>query len=74
MINHYEKIKGGNFGDDLNIMIWDRLLPKPLSEYLDNDTLFIGIGTRLRPKNIPIGKNYRIWSWFWIFRFPSNSE
>ena len=56
MINHYERIDGGNFGDDLNETMWNKLLPKPLSEYLDNDTFFIGIGTRLRPKNIPKGK------------------
>jgi succinoglycan biosynthesis protein ExoV len=56
MINHYERIEGGNFGDDLNATMWDRLLPKPLSQYLNEDTFFIGIGTRLRPKNIPKGK------------------
>lgn len=56
MINHFERIAGGNFGDDLNETMWDRLLPKPLSQYLDEETFFIGIGTRLRPKNIPKGK------------------
>ncbi len=35
----------GNFGDDLNPWIWDRLLP----DFFDQnaDTLFIGIGTLL---------------------------
>ena len=56
MVNHYERIEGGNFGDDLNAVMWDRLLPKPLTSYGDDNTLFIGIGTRLRPKNIPDGK------------------
>jgi succinoglycan biosynthesis protein ExoV len=56
MVNHYERIEGGNFGDDLNAVMWDRVLPKPLANYGDDNTYFIGIGTRLRQKNIPRGK------------------
>jgi succinoglycan biosynthesis protein ExoV len=56
MINYYDKIMGGNFGDDLNEFLWPKLFPKPLESYFDEDTLFIGIGTRLRPHKIPDGK------------------
>ena len=38
---------GGNFGDDLNLWLWDQLLPKPLEECFTKETLFVGIGTIL---------------------------
>lgn len=40
----------GNFGDDLNPLIWNRYLPDLLD--LDDDTLLLGIGTILHP-NLP---------------------
>ena len=42
---HYFKAPNGNFGDDLNPWIWNRLAP----DLLDGDpaTLFVGIGTLL---------------------------
>jgi succinoglycan biosynthesis protein ExoV len=56
MINHYEKVPGGNFGDDLNEFLWERIFEKPLEKIGEDDTYFIGIGTRLRRKNIPENK------------------
>lgn len=42
---YYYKDKIGNFGDDLNVWLWDRLLPG----FFDNDDriIFVGIGTLL---------------------------
>lgn len=50
MVNSYSKIEGGNFGDYLNEFLWDKLLPRSLNEYRDENTIFLGIGTRLRPE------------------------
>ncbi|MGG6263568.1 polysaccharide pyruvyl transferase family protein [Leptolyngbya sp. AN03gr2] len=38
----------GNFGDDLNPWLWDRLLPDVLDR--NDDTLFVGIGTLLNER------------------------
>ncbi len=56
MINYYEKIEGGNFGDDLNEFLWQRVFEQPLENFGEKDTYFFGIGTRLRRKNIPLNK------------------
>lgn len=39
---------GNNFGDKLNPMIWDALLPDVMDE--DDSTLFVGIGTLINSK------------------------
>lgn len=44
---YYYKCPNGNFGDDINLWLWKRLFQKPLSQCLDENTLFIGIGTIL---------------------------
>lgn len=43
---YYFKTESGNFGDDLNLWLWPKLLP---STFFDNDAsdLFVGIGTLL---------------------------
>jgi succinoglycan biosynthesis protein ExoV len=45
MILYYYKDLNGNFGDDLNPWIWDKLLPR----FFDNSekSIFVGIGTLL---------------------------
>jgi succinoglycan biosynthesis protein ExoV len=45
MVVRYCKIAGGNFGDDLNALIWPRLFPD--LEKLNGQVLFYGIGTLL---------------------------
>ena len=63
MLLYYHKDPKGNFGDDLNPWLWDRLLPgffrgdfphepKLRQAPADGETLFIGIGTLLN-RNIP---------------------
>lgn len=47
---YYAHVPGGNFGDDLNPYLWPKLFPKPIEEYYDNETLFVGIGTILKPR------------------------
>jgi succinoglycan biosynthesis protein ExoV len=42
---YHAKLEGGNFGDDLNPWIWDKLMPGVLND--DNSELFVGIGTIL---------------------------
>jgi succinoglycan biosynthesis protein ExoV len=44
----------GNFGDELNRWLWNRLLPDIWGD-ADNDVLFVGIGTIL-DKNLPAAK------------------
>jgi succinoglycan biosynthesis protein ExoV len=45
MVIKYCRIDGGNFGDDLNTLIWSRLFPD-LAQ-LDGQVLFYGVGTLL---------------------------
>lgn len=47
---YYYKDPHGNFGDDLNPWLWQRLLHKSLEKCADQETLFIGIGTLLNHK------------------------
>ena len=42
-----DPIKGGNFGDDLNLWLWPKLFSKSADTLFDDDTLFVGIGTIL---------------------------
>ena len=42
---YYYKDKVGNFGDDLNVWLWNRLLPDFFND--DDSEIFIGIGTLL---------------------------
>ncbi|BCB26586.1 hypothetical protein SKTS_14720 [Sulfurimicrobium lacus] len=48
---YYYKAPGGNFGDDLNPWLWNRLIPELLDE--DDSTLFVGIGTLLNHR-VPV--------------------
>ena len=47
MLLYYTKHPLDNFGDELNEWIWPRLLSRPLSECLDDDTVLLGIGSIL---------------------------
>jgi succinoglycan biosynthesis protein ExoV len=67
---YYYKDQHGNFGDDLNIWLWSRLLPgivdtqnvcNPKSERTDFDTLFVGIGSILDGR-IPTGPRKIVFS------------
>lgn len=49
---YYFRSESGNFGDDLNPWLWQRLLPGFFDD--DDDTLFVGIGTLLNHR-IPTG-------------------
>lgn len=49
---YYFKSESGNFGDDLNPWLWQRLLPGLFDD--DDDTFFVGIGTLLNHR-IPRG-------------------
>lgn len=40
----------GNFGDDLNPWVWQRLIPEILSDESSSDTTFVGFGTLLNEK------------------------
>lgn len=42
---YYYKDNKGNFGDDLNVWLWSKLIPDFLDD--DDNTIFIGIGTLL---------------------------
>src|SRR5687768_16710216 len=42
---YYAKLPGGNFGDDLNPWMWEKLVPGLFDG--DNTTVFVGIGTIL---------------------------
>lgn len=47
---YYYRDPVGNFGDDLNPWLWPKLLPRPLEQCFDEDTLFIGVGSLLNEK------------------------
>lgn len=47
---HYVRHLGGNFGDELNAWIWPRLLGRPLTDCLDDDTVLVGIGSMLNSR------------------------
>lgn len=51
----YEKMDGGNFGDDMNEWFWDSLLPNWRSS--SSNTTIFGIGTILSQGNISKHKN-----------------
>lgn len=50
----YYQRPGGNFGDDLNPWLWDRLIPGILDE--DERWRFVGLGTLLNHKLPPEGR------------------
>lgn len=50
MILYYYKDPVGNFGDDLNQWLWPQLFQRPIEQYFDEDTLFLGIGSILNQK------------------------
>lgn len=56
---YYYKDKIGNFGDDLNPWLWNRLLPGFFDD--DEQTIFIGIGTLLNSL-LPREKNKVVFS------------
>ena len=51
---HYYEVAGGNFGDDLNLVLWDRLLPGWRG--WRDDTTLVGVGTLLRRDRLPEGR------------------
>jgi succinoglycan biosynthesis protein ExoV len=51
---YYYKDKEGNFGDDLNPLIWNHFIPDLLDD--DSDTLLVGIGTLLNHTLPPANK------------------
>lgn len=48
---HYYQDPHGNFGDDLNLWLWDRLLPQWRDAWPDR--LLVGVGTLLDGKDLP---------------------
>lgn len=54
MVIKYCHIEGGNFGDDLNTLLWPRLFPDLLQ--LKDRVLFYGIGTLLDGRHDPRAK------------------
>jgi succinoglycan biosynthesis protein ExoV len=57
---YYYRAPGGNFGDDLNAWLWERLAPGRWSER--SDTLFSGIGTIIGNPMPPSTKRVVIFS------------
>ena len=51
---HHHEIAGGNFGDDLNLVLWDRLLPGWRG--WEADATLVGVGTLLRRDRLPPGR------------------
>jgi succinoglycan biosynthesis protein ExoV len=49
-----------NFGDDLNVYLWEKIIPGILDN--DSDTIFIGIGTILNEKWIPVARKKIVFS------------
>ncbi|MBB3659239.1 succinoglycan biosynthesis protein ExoV [Rhizobium sp. BK650] len=56
---HYYKDPKGNFGDDINEWLWDRLAPGVFDE--SAETLFCGIGT-LIDQTMPVASNWVIFT------------
>ena len=46
----------GNFGDDLNLWLWDALLPGLRD--VREETLLVGVGTVLNPTLLPTGSGW----------------
>lgn len=51
MIPYYWESQHGNFGDDLNLWLWDYLLPGFRNAH--PDTLLVGVGTVLNSEQLP---------------------
>lgn len=51
---YYWESHHGNFGDDLNLWLWDALLPG--FRDVHPDTLLVGVGTVLNPTLLPAGQ------------------
>ena len=50
----YFGVPGGNFGDDLNLWIWDELLPGWRN--WSAESVLVGVGTILKRGFVPEGK------------------
>nr|CAD6405929.1 succinoglycan biosynthesis protein exov [Rhizobium sp. Q54] len=50
---YYWESHHGNFGDDLNLWLWDFLLPG--FREVHDETLLVGVGTVLNPTLLPVG-------------------
>lgn len=57
---YYYKSKEGNYGDDLNMWLWKRLLPQAFSS--DGEVLFCGIGTILNQDIPPVPRRRIVFS------------
>ena len=57
---HYYEVAGGNFGDDLNLVLWDRLLPGWRG--WEAEATLVGVGTLLRRGRLPPGRKLVIGS------------
>lgn len=57
---YYYKSKEGNYGDDLNMWLWKRLLPQAFSS--DGEVLFCGIGTILNQDIPPVPRRRVVFS------------
>lgn len=57
---YYYKSKEGNYGDDLNMWLWKRLLPQAFSS--DGEVLFCGIGTILNQDIPPVPRQKVVFS------------
>src|SRR6478735_6808648 len=51
---YYWESDHGNFGDDLNLWLWDELLPG--FRDVHPDVLLVGVGTVLNPVLLPAGQ------------------
>jgi succinoglycan biosynthesis protein ExoV len=68
----YYKDELGNFGDDLNPWLWDKLLPDFFDE--DESSWLVGIGTLLNDKLPKLGKKYVFGSGFGYGKVPVIDE
>ncbi len=82
----YFDVPGGNFGDDLNLLVWPQLLPdaftgttripmyEPTEEPEIGEEQFVGIGTLLTPRLPKKGRCVVVGSGAGYDRLPSNRD